>query len=89
MVKKTAAVAALQSVRQWTGSLQPLAFSLKPISLDGWQDDDGEPLTSVYLEAGGNAETTGVKRKLSARDDAILTSLREAIGEHGVTPQRT
>lgn len=67
-------------------ALQPLAFSLKPINLDGWQDDDGEPLTSVYLEAGGDAETTGGRRKLSARDDAILTSLVGAIAAHGIEP---
>jgi hypothetical protein len=67
-------------------ALKPLAFSLKPINLDGWQDDDGEPLTSVYLEAGGTIETTGGRRKLSARDEAILTSLHEAIAAHGVEP---
>ncbi|WP_239649623.1 AAA family ATPase [Methylocucumis oryzae] len=63
-------------------AFKPLQFNLKPIDLD-WCDDDGEPLTSVYLEHGGEAKTNTKKRKLSARDDAILTSLSEAIVAHG------
>ncbi|MCQ8183750.1 hypothetical protein NP603_21790, partial [Methylomonas sp. SURF-1] len=34
----------------------------------------------------GEAKPTVKKRKLSARDDAILTSLSEAIAAHGVEP---
>ncbi|MCQ8130150.1 AAA family ATPase [Methylomonas rivi] len=66
-------------------AFKPLQFSLKPIDL-GWCDDDGEPLTSVYLEHDGEAKPTTKKRKLSARDDSILTSLSEAIAAHGVEP---
>ncbi|MFA5985071.1 MAG: AAA family ATPase [Methylococcaceae bacterium] len=63
----------------------PLQFSLKPVDLD-WRDDDGEPLTSVYLEHEEVAKPNAKKRKLSARDDAILTSLNEAITAHGGEP---
>ncbi|MCQ8180518.1 AAA family ATPase [Methylomonas sp. SURF-1] len=66
-------------------AFKPLQFSLKPIDLE-WCDDDGEPLTSVYLVHDGEAKPTAKKRKLSARDDAILTSLSEAIAAHGVEP---
>jgi hypothetical protein len=52
----------------------------------GWLDADGEPMTSVYLEHQGEAMPTTKRRKLSARDDAILTSLNEAITDHGVEP---
>ncbi|WP_020484539.1 AAA family ATPase [Methylomonas sp. MK1] len=63
----------------------PLQFSLKPTDLD-WLDDDGEPMTSVYLEHVGEAKPIPKKRKLSARDDAILTALTEAIDKHGIVP---
>ena len=63
----------------------PLQFGIEVARLD-WLDDEGEPLTSVYIEHRGEAEHSGKRRKLSARDDAILTSLGEATEEHGVTP---
>jgi hypothetical protein len=66
-------------------ALKPQQFSLKSIELP-WLDDDGEPLKSVYLEHTGDAQPTTSKRKLSARDDAILTALSEAIDKHGVEP---
>lgn len=66
-------------------ALKPLQFSLKPIDLE-WLDDDGEPLTSVYLMYDGEAKPTAKKHKLTARDDAILASLKEAIAGHGVEP---
>lgn len=67
-------------------AFKPLQFSLKPVELD-WCDDDGEPLTSVCLEYDGESQAGHrTKRKLSARDDAILTSLSEAIAAHGVEP---
>lgn len=66
-------------------AFKPLQFSLKPVDLD-WCDDDGEPLTSVCLEYDEEAKSYTKKRKLSARDDAILTSLSEAIAAHGVEP---
>jgi hypothetical protein len=64
---------------------KPQQFSLKSIELP-WLDADGEPLKSVYLEHTGDAQPTTSKRKLSARDDAILTALSEAIDKHGVEP---
>jgi len=66
-------------------AFKPLQFSLKPTNLD-WLDDDGEPMTSVYLEYVGDAKPSTKKCKLSARDDAILTSLTEAIDKHGIGP---
>lgn len=66
-------------------AFKPQQFKLKAVDLD-WLDDDGEPLTSVYLEHDGVAKPSAKKRKLSARDDAILTSLGEAIVAHGVEP---
>jgi len=66
-------------------AFKPLQFSLKPIDLE-WCDDDGEPLTSVYLVHDGEAKPTAKKRKLSARDDAILTCLSEAIAAYGEEP---
>jgi hypothetical protein len=65
--------------------LKPQQFSLKSVDL-GWIDDDGEPITSIYLEHSGEAQPTPTRRRLSARDDAILTALSEAIEKHGVEP---
>ncbi|MEQ1637819.1 MAG: AAA family ATPase [Methylococcales bacterium] len=66
-------------------AFKPLQFALTAVPLD-WLDDDGEPLTSVYLEHLGEAKQSTKKRKLSARDDAILTSLNGALTLHGVEP---
>jgi len=66
-------------------AFKPLQFSLQPTDLD-WPDDDGAPMTSVYLEYVGDAKPSTKKCKLSARDDAILTSLTEAIDKHGIGP---
>lgn len=66
-------------------AFKPQQFSLMSIDLP-WLDDDGEPLRSVYLQHAGNAKSTTNKRKLSARDEAILTALSEAIDKHGVEP---
>jgi hypothetical protein len=65
-------------------ALNPLQFTLKPTEL-GWFDEDGEPMTSVYLEYEGVA-TTDKKNKLSAKDEVVLTSLDAAIVEHGIEP---
>ena len=64
---------------------KPLQFAIKPTELS-WLDNDGEPMTSVYLEHKGHAMPTAKRRKLSARDDAILTSLGDANAEQGVEP---
>jgi hypothetical protein len=66
-------------------AFKPQQFGLMSIDLP-WLDDDGEPLKSVYLEHTGDAQPTTKKRKLSARDDAILTALSEAIEKHGIEP---
>lgn len=64
---------------------KPFAFALKPIKLD-WAHDDGSPMTGVYLEHLGEARPAEKKRKLSAREGAILTSLSEALAQHGMEP---
>jgi len=64
---------------------KPQQFALKSVDL-GWTDDEGEPMTSVCLEYAGEAQPVTKRRKLSARDDAILTALSEAIEKHGVEP---
>jgi hypothetical protein len=66
-------------------AFKPQQFSLMSVDLP-WLDDGGEPLKSVYLEHTGDAQPATKKRKLSARDDAILTALSEAIDKHGIEP---
>ncbi len=66
-------------------AFKPLQFGLKPVDLD-WLDDDGEPLTSVYLEHVGEARPITKKPKLSARESVILHALSEAINAHGIPP---
>lgn len=66
-------------------AFKPMQFSLNVAELD-WLDDDDKPMTSVYLECQGEAKNVLKKRKLSARDEAILTSLNEAIAAHGIEP---
>lgn len=66
-------------------AFKPMQFSLKPVDLD-WCDDDGIPLTSVYLEHNGEALPTAKRRKLSTRDEAILTNLHDAVATHGMEP---
>ncbi len=66
---------------------KPLAFELKPVEIG--LDDDGEVITSAYLSYAGETEATANEKrkpKLSANDDAILTSLDDAIAKHGVSP---
>lgn len=66
-------------------AFKPQQFTLKPVELP-WLDDDGEPLKSVVLEHAGDAQPTTIKRRLSARDEAILTALSEASEKHGIEP---
>lgn len=63
----------------------PLQFKFKRIEIPG-RTDEGEPVASLVLEWNGEA-TSDIKRiRLSGRDDLILTSLWEAITEHGIEP---
>lgn len=80
----SAIVLSCQKAKDFEAS-KPMQFSIKPVALD-WYNDDGEPLTSVYLEHDGEALPLAKRRKLSAREYAILTSLRGAIAAHGVEP---
>lgn len=66
-------------------AFKPQQFTLKSVELP-WMDGDDEPLRSVVLEHAGDAKPQVTKRKLSARDDAILTALSEAIDKHGIEP---
>jgi hypothetical protein len=59
-------------------SLKPMQFKLKVTELDGWLDEDGEPLTSVYLEQSNVLELDS-KSKLTAREQLILTSLENVL----------
>jgi hypothetical protein len=63
-------------------ALKPLRFALKPIELD-WLDDEGERQISVHLEFAGEV-STNIKKHLNKKTDAILTSLMDAIREHGI-----
>lgn len=68
--------------------LKPLDFALKQVQLN-WQDDDGQPLTSVHLEFTGeaiNQPKKTEKPKLTAREDQILQSLTDALKNHGIEP---
>ena len=66
-------------------AFRPMQFSLKAVNLD-WLDDDGIPLTSIYLEHHGAAIPNTKKQQLTARDEVILTSLKSAVDLHGVDP---
>lgn len=53
------------------------------------KDDEGNPITSAYLETKADGENyTGKKRGLSVNDSAVLTSLSDAITKHGVSPSK-
>lgn len=64
-----------------------LMFEMVAQDLD-WSNEAGEPIKSIVLEKTDRepTEATDSKRRLSARDDAILTSLNEAIAAHGIEP---
>ncbi|MBK8817332.1 MAG: AAA family ATPase [Methylococcaceae bacterium] len=66
-------------------AFKPMRFTLKQAELD-WLDDEGDPLTSVYIEHAGEAKTSTKKRRLNSRDEAILASLSDAIAKHGIEP---
>lgn len=67
-------------------ALKPLSFSLKPVDLPGWVDDDGELLNSVYLEFDGEAVPNAKGKKLTAREVSILASLGCVVAAHGIEP---
>lgn len=63
----------------------PMAFVL--VDCEVGTDTSGKPRTSAYLEYKGAASIKkGTRRKLSARDDAILQTLNDAIATHGIEP---
>lgn len=60
-------------------SLKPMQFKLEVTELDGWLDEDGEPLTSVYLQHQGDVIASDNKSKLTTREEVILTSLKDVL----------
>lgn len=64
----------------------PIQFKFKRIEIPGRVDDEGESVSSLVLECDGEATPDTRRIRLSGRDDLILTSLSEAITEHGVEP---
>jgi hypothetical protein len=66
-------------------AFKPLTFALVITELD-WPAENNAPMTSVYLSHMGEAKPSSPKRRLSARDDAVLTCLNEAIAKHGIEP---
>jgi hypothetical protein len=65
----------------------PILFDFIQVSLG--EDEDGEPITSAYLEAKDiNSSSTGkrAKRKLNARDEVILSTLVDALNKSGIDP---
>lgn len=67
-------------------SFKPIGFILKTTPLEGWFNDDGEPMTSVCLEYSVTAAPIFKQKKLSTGDQTILASLEEAIATHGIEP---
>ncbi|MFI3158568.1 MAG: AAA family ATPase [Methylococcaceae bacterium] len=60
-------------------SLNSMQFKLQVTELDGWLDEDDEPLTSVYLEHQGVVISSDNKSKLTPREEVILTSLKQVL----------
>ncbi|WP_374086771.1 AAA family ATPase [Methylomicrobium lacus] len=66
--------------------LDKLEFKLNPIELS-WiddEEDDDEPMTSVYLEFQGKATNSSKKVKLTIQDEKIKALLIEISKAHGV-----
>lgn len=61
-----------------------MQFGLNTVFLDS--EDDDEPVSSVNLKYEGDAQLGKTQRKLSGRDQTILTSLQGAIDAHGIEP---
>ena len=64
-----------------------MLFDFVPVTLG--EDEDGESITSAYLNASEVGEHGGgkkVRKKLNARDDAILQTLNDAITQCGIEP---
>jgi hypothetical protein len=67
----------------------PASLMFEMVAQDlNWSDEAGESIKSIVLEKTDwtPTEAKDSRPRLSARDDAILTSLNEAIAKHGVEP---
>ncbi|MEQ1639160.1 MAG: AAA family ATPase [Methylococcales bacterium] len=68
-------------------ALNPLSFEIKQTELGlDWLDDEGKPLTSVYLVSSNFKSSLPNAGKLSAQDNAVLVSLDQAITTYGENP---
>jgi len=87
LVKKNKSSLVLSCSKQ-KNDAQPdaIQFTFKPIPLA--DDNEGNSVNSVVLEFNGKANTTSSTKtkKLSSRDEVILTSLDDAIKKHGIEP---
>lgn len=65
----------------------PLSFRLESVTLDGWQDEDGQPVTSAvlsYLE--GHQQIQQPKRgKVSGKKQLEALTILRALQKHSVT----
>lgn len=64
---------------------KPLQFSLKVTELE-WMDNDGKPMTSVYLDYIGEASYPSKQCKLSSTDEEVKKSLNDVITAKGIAP---
>ncbi len=67
---------------------KPLHFRLDSAVLDGWLDDDGEPVTSAVLQylPDYQAQSGGVnRRKISAPNQLKALTILRALQQHSVT----
>lgn len=64
----------------------PMLFDFVPVTLG--KDEDGEAITSAYLnyKEVGEHEGKKTRKKLNPRDDAILQTLNDAITKCGIDP---
>ena len=63
----------------------PMLFDFVPVTLG--EDEDGEPITSAVLDFKEGVSVQSIKkRKLSARDDAVLQTLSDALAQCGIEP---
>lgn len=67
--------------------VKPLEFTFNPVDIEGWADDEGQPVTSGVLEFKGFAEFSSKKiKKLSSENASILTSLDAMLLKCGTKP---
>jgi hypothetical protein len=65
----------------------PLSFRLESVTLDGWADDDGQPVTSAVLShLEGHQQAQQPKRgKVSGKNQLAALAILRALQKHSVT----